>query len=96
MSSAMPGEASVSLQMISVPIYLHMPYLRVLICRCEQNGRRRFDSQGRLERFADEISDSVQSTLLSRSCSPSSLLAATPREELFSSAGISSKTKEFF
>lgn len=91
------GEASASLQMIFVLFYLRMPYLRVLICRCEQNGRlRRFDSRCLLEYFADEISDLLRIILLSHNCSPSSLLAATPREDLSSSVGISSKTKEFF
>lgn len=88
---------SVSLWMTFVPSCLHIPYLGVLICRCEQNVRLQFNSQCSLECWADKISDSSsQIILLPHNCSPSSLLARTPRENLFSTIGISSKVKEFF
>lgn len=83
--------------MTFVPSCLHIPYLGVLICRCEQNVRLQFNSQCSLECWADKISDSSsQIILLPHNCSPSSLLARTPRENLFSTIGISSKVKEFF
>lgn len=88
---------SVSLQMIFIPFYLHIPYLGALIWRCEQNTILQFNSQCSLECWAGKISDSsLQIILLPHNCPPSSLLARIPREDLFSTTGISPKTKQFF
>lgn len=88
MPDAKAKESIYFFQMDFVLYYLQMSYLRVLICRCEQNARLKFNSQYNLEFQADKFSDSwLQINPLTCSCSSPSLLAETVSGDFFSPIG---------